>query len=500
MWERLGFVRFGFLHKFLPLNYHALNVLCAVIFVCFYNNYFWEILSAQSLALRASICISFVLILWFAIEVLSARIYVKALQCALFIIAGLSAYFIDSLKVGIDEAIMEAVIKTDSREVADYLNFLFLAHFTLYVLVPCAIIALVPLKTPRFKVAMLQKLALLTILPLCAMCVYVAQGSSIIFAFKEQKLAIYVLNPIAPIRANIDILLARLESPKSYMPIAQDAKSHAKSKLFVLIIGESQRAKNYALNHYPRATNPYTSHIPNLINFSNFHSCGVITAIAVPCMLTIHTKDTYNHRDLSLYTDSLPSIAQRAGYKVLWISNNGGDCIGGVCRDLPREHIFYFNKDGQRDSDMLPLIKAQIEQFVESSKDNSADSAFIIIQLHGAHGPRYDLRYDKRFEMFKPTCADNNLSKCDRQSIINAYDNAIIASDYFVAEVINMLKQHQNAGLWLVSDHGESLGEGGNYMHGGLPYTLAPKEQTHIASMLWLNNGFKLEAGGGIAI
>lgn len=41
-----------------------------------------------------------------------------------------------------------------------------------------------------------------------------------------------------------------------------------------------------------------------------------------------------------------------------------------------------------------------------------------------------------------------------------------------------------------MSDHGESLGENGVYLH-GLPYFLAPKEQKHIAAFMWFGNKFQ---------
>jgi lipid A ethanolaminephosphotransferase len=41
-----------------------------------------------------------------------------------------------------------------------------------------------------------------------------------------------------------------------------------------------------------------------------------------------------------------------------------------------------------------------------------------------------------------------------------------------------------------VSDHGESLGENGFYLH-GLPYALAPREQIQVPMLLWLSEGLR---------
>ncbi|MNT18571.1 Phosphoethanolamine transferase EptA [compost metagenome] len=43
-----------------------------------------------------------------------------------------------------------------------------------------------------------------------------------------------------------------------------------------------------------------------------------------------------------------------------------------------------------------------------------------------------------------------------------------------------------NTALIYLSDHGESLGENGLYLH-GTPYMLAPTQQTHIPFMFWLS-------------
>ena len=41
-----------------------------------------------------------------------------------------------------------------------------------------------------------------------------------------------------------------------------------------------------------------------------------------------------------------------------------------------------------------------------------------------------------------------------------------------------------------VSDHGESLGENGLYLH-GIPYALAPREQIHVPMLLWLSEDLR---------
>lgn len=102
----------------------------------------------------------------------------------------------------------------------------------------------------------------------------------------------------------------------------------------------------------------------------------------------------------------------------------------------------------------------------------------------------------KEFEKFKPVCKTNQLEECTKEEITNAYDNAILYTDYFLSKSINLLKNYTedyDTGLIYMSDHGESLGENGIYLH-GMPYFIAPKNQKHIASVLWFDKSSLIDS------
>ncbi|HSC82720.1 MAG TPA: sulfatase-like hydrolase/transferase, partial [Pseudomonas sp.] len=117
--------------------------------------------------------------------------------------------------------------------------------------------------------------------------------------------------------------------------------------------------------------------------------------------------------------------------------------------------------------------------------------------MKGSHGPAYYKRYPAAFETFTPVCKETQLDRCDRESIVNAYDNSLTYTDHVLAAAIDLLKHnaaHLNSAMLYLSDHGESLGEGGMYLH-GVPYALAPSEQTHIPMLLWLSEGLQRSSG-----
>jgi lipid A ethanolaminephosphotransferase len=103
------------------------------------------------------------------------------------------------------------------------------------------------------------------------------------------------------------------------------------------------------------------------------------------------------------------------------------------------------------------------------------------------------LRYPEEFEQFKPACREVDFEKCSTEEIINAYDNTLLYTDHLLAMTINRLEaigDRADVALLYVSDHGESLGENGLFLH-ALPYAIAPETQTQVPMIFWASPGFK---------
>lgn len=49
--------------------------------------------------------------------------------------------------------------------------------------------------------------------------------------------------------------------------------------------------------------------------------------------------------------------------------------------------------------------------------------------------------------------------------------------------------------MFYVSDHGESLGEKGLYLH-GFPYAIAPEAQKHVPAVMWFGKNFAIDKQG----
>jgi lipid A ethanolaminephosphotransferase len=206
-------------------------------------------------------------------------------------------------------------------------------------------------------------------------------------------------------------------------------------------------------------------------------------------MFSFYDKSDYDTQK-GLHTENVLDVLSHAGVEVIWRDNNSNS--KGVADRVRYENYKTPENnticEGEcRDEGMLVGLEQRIE---ESDKD-------MIIVLHqmGEHGPAYYKRYPKAFERFTPTCQTNQLEECSQEEIANAYDNALLYTDYFLSQTIQLLKKYEESmdtAMFYIADHGESLGEGGFYLH-GLPYFIAPDAQTHVGSLLWLGKDFPVD-------
>ena len=263
----------------------------------------------------------------------------------------------------------------------------------------------------------------------------------------------------------------------------------------ILVVGETTRAQNWGLNGYARQTTPQLAARNDVINFKNVSSCGTATAISVPCMFSRYTREGYDETKAS-HEDNLLDILQRTGIEVLWRDNDAG--CKGVCKRIPTQDVTSLNlanycKNGECLDEVL--LKDLESELKKSDKDT-----VIVLHTIGSHGPTYNERYTKEYEKFTPTCETNEIQKCSNEQLVNTYDNGILYIDNFLNKVIKTLEKEPNweSTMFYVSDHGESLGEDGIYLHAA-PYAIAPIYQTRVPMVMWLspmwikNEGFDLD-------
>ncbi len=262
----------------------------------------------------------------------------------------------------------------------------------------------------------------------------------------------------------------------------------------MVVLGETARAQNFKHNGYYRDTTPYTDNLPvlNFVKFAPVASCGTATAVSVPCMFSIMKRKDYNETK-AYNSSSLADILKYAGYKAVWYDNDGG--CKGVCERIPHENIDPASADFSGlckngscyDEVLLKKLKIKLADSAANKK-----STVIFLHLIGSHGPTYFERVPDDKKIFKPSCERGDIENCSVEEIVNVYDNTLVYTDYVLSKVVEALKPYQEqfgTAMFYISDHGESLGENGLFLHGA-PYAIAPKEQTEVPLMTWFSDSF----------
>ena len=277
-----------------------------------------------------------------------------------------------------------------------------------------------------------------------------------------------------------------------WVHIGQDAHkgpiiaAEQKKTLVVLVVGETARAENFSLGGYARETNPQLKK-QNVIYYPQATSCGTETAISVPCMFSNMPRAHYD-ANLAHHQDGVLDILGHAGVSVLWRENDGG--CKGACDRVPHTDmtLWKLNAWCQEGSCLDDVLLHRLDNYTHSLNNDG----IIVLHQMGSHGPAYYRRYPPQFRQFTPTCDSNQIQDCDHQALMNTYDNTLLYSDDMIARTIDMLKglsDRFNVALVYLSDHGESLGEHGMYLHGA-PYLFAPSQQTHIPLLLWMSDDY----------
>jgi lipid A ethanolaminephosphotransferase len=418
---------------------------------------------------------------------LSSRLTTKPLLIIALIVSSLTNYFMNTYNVVIDESMIRNTLQTNLSESLDLLTFKQVLYFVFLGLLPAYIVYRANISYQGFKVELWVKIKTILLMLLVIAASFFAYSKHYTSFFREHKPLRFSVNPLYWIYSSGKyIYLTYNSGPVVVKTIGTDAKitpDGKPPKLVIVVVGEAARADHFSLNGYERETNPLLEK-EEIINFKQMYSCATSTARSVPCMFSVYSRSDFSYKR-GIDTENVLDVLNHTNkVALLWRDNNSDS--KGVAKRIPHEdyrtpeHNSICIEGECRDIGMLVGLDTFIAQ--HKGKD-------ILIVLHqmGNHGPAYYKRYTKAYEKFTPVCATNQLEACQREEIINAYDNALLYTDNFLKKTIDFLKKyddnHTTAMLYM-ADHGESLGENGIYLH-GLPYFMAPDAQKHIGALFW---------------
>lgn len=435
---------------------------------------------------------------FFIFNLIHWRLNVKIFASIWIVLGGMSAYFVSSLGIIINADQIQNMMQTNTMEALDLINIRLFIWVVFFILAPLFFIYWVNIKKSTFSHTLCRKMlhsviSLVLVLG-CAYLYYVDYAA----IFRENRELKGMISPQNVVAASFSYY-KHLQPPKNttIQPYGRDAHqfiqtaTHQTPKLMVLVIGETARAESFQLNGYDRATNPELSKL-NIINFRNVSSCGTATAVSVPCLFSGMTRQAYTEK-VARQRENLLDIIQRAGYKVTWINNNSG--CKEVCNRVERYEIPKSIRKQWCDSKgecKDEILIASLNAYIQAIPKNDKTPRLIVLHQMGSHGPAYYKRSTHQYRPFQPTCNTSAIQGCSQQALTNTYDNSIVYTDHILASTINLLnKQTQfQSALWYLSDHGESTGEHGMYLHGA-PYQIAPSQQTHVPMIMWFSTAWR---------
>ncbi|MDH3412778.1 MAG: phosphoethanolamine--lipid A transferase [Gammaproteobacteria bacterium] len=473
-----------------------LIILVAVFLITFGNLAFFSKVtevypvSLKNIAYLGSLAFVFGGAIVFLLSLICHKYTIKPVLITLLLVSSISSYFMDSYDVIIDDAMVENIFKTDMAESTDLITLKMILYVIFLGVVPSLFVykANIVYADSRQEIVSRLKLSLLT-LALVISVVLIFGGFYASFLREHKPLRFYA-NPSYYIYSTVkyfnrsikrDILPLRLIGVDAEIP-----STDIERELIIFVVGETARADRFSINGYNKETNPLLKK-ENIVSFPNFWSCGTSTSVSVPCMFSVYKESEYEKTDRQT-TENLLDVLTHAGVNVLWLDNNSDS--KGVASRVAYESYKTPEKNPIcdlecRDEGMLSNIQAYINE-------HETGDIFIVLHQMGNHGPAYYKRYPPVFEKFSPVCRSKQLQECSKVEIDNAYDNAILYTDYFLSKVIGLLKKNTSefeSALFYVSDHGESLGEHGLYLH-GMPNFVAPDAQRHVPAIMWIGNNF----------
>lgn len=426
-------------------------------------------------AVLAAVCIS-----------LSMRFVTKPIFIFLVLASAAGSWFMDRFGVIVNVDMIRNAAETTQAEASNLITSAFVWHMVVFGLLPSLLIVWVRIShRPFFEKARINALFVVPLLLIAALAASM-HLRLLITTSREHHDWLASLNPVAPIVSVIQYAVKTGEEQNiALQSLGTDAHvvspPGGKPRVLIVVAGETARAQNFSLGGYERPTNPELA-ARDITYFPDTTSCGTATAVSLPCMFSVYTRKSYDHRK-ALATENLLDVLSHAGVAAEWWDNNTGskgvaDRVG--YQFLPDSKDPRFCADGECEDGIL------IDRLVPWLDSVNKDSVLVIHQL-GSHGPSYFERYPEAYRRFKPDCRTPEFADCTNEEIVNAYDNSIAYTDHILATIIDELKDREDrldVSMVYMSDHGESLGENGLYLHGA-PYLIAPEQQTQVPFVLW---------------
>lgn len=488
-----------------PLGSEWIALLVALYFTLACNTAFWRAFTTNvawqgqgGWRLAIGLFVGMTALHTALLSLLLNRWTLKLILPPILLITAATMFYMDHYLVYIDPDMIRNVLASERKEAGELLTSGLISNMLLYGLLPSLLLLCFrPARRSVLRGFLIHILTTLLALVIATVAIGLSYQPMAAFMRNEKNLR-YLITPGNWLVSSSQVALDDDDRHGPKIEIASDAilrrPATGRPRLLLLVIGETVRAQNWGLNGYSRQTTPKIAALGG-INYPDVTACGTNTEISLPCMFSAQGIRRYDRSQIR-NSQSLLHLLDRLGIATLWRDNQTG--CKGICEGLPFESFLHANiaehcGDGRCfDAVLLHDLKARI--------DAASGDILIVLHMLGNHGPAYFKRYPPQFRRFTPTCDTSQLADCSRAAIINSYDNAILYTDAVLAQAVELLRTDADGydtALLYLSDHGESLGENGLFLH-GIPRAIAPDFQLKVPMWLWLSPN--LRQADGIAI
>ncbi len=411
------------------------------------------------------------------IYVLSApKLFFRLLLICIYMASGLAAYFVYSLNISITSEIIAAFFESSQAEIKSLLSLNLI--FALIISFSLGLLCIFLLKIAQIERAKdIRMIFISTVFSLGCLFGDSDWIANILPYNILKQSGVYWLEKASIVKKRLDIA-------QNYQYSIDDKA--AEDLNIVLIIGESARSDHFSLSGYTRETNPLLAKEGNnLVYYKDVTACYPLTRSAVSCMLTRATRE---NRSVARDETSFIGVFKKLGFYTTWLGMQGTyTAIDAPYFDLAKESnkslllgtdVELFSSD---DSSLLPFVDTFYQQHPKGKN-------LLILHTYGSHF-HYEERYKDEFRKYTPICRKkkflSDMSHCSIEERIASYDNSILYTDYFIKNIIDRLRDKKALVIY-TSDHGESLGEQGRFLHG----THNADEQVAVNMIFWASDKY----------
>lgn len=260
----------------------------------------------------------------------------------------------------------------------------------------------------------------------------------------------------------------------------------ANREIYVMVVGEAGRATNWSLWGYDRETNPLLSQTTGMVLYKDAITQANATHKSVPLILSAANAENF---DVIYRQKSIIEAFKETGFTTVFLSNQTPNRTFTDYFAAEADHTHNIRPastgglitENNYDTEMLPLLQRYI--------DSIPGNLFVVMHTYGSHF-NYHERYPEEFAFFKPDNATEVEVK-NRRQLINAYDNSIRYTDYFLSNLIRMLESSGACtALYYSPDHGEDMldDDRNRFLHASPHPTYY---QLHIPLFLWFSESYR---------